>query len=146
MVDDFRTEDQGAPFNMAIATLMGIRDMFNKISAIQADPFLTRDIKQKLIIELTRSIFEQSSPLIKEEVIASKMNEVLELFESNMKKVIKMTAPGVSTITNETRSIYNPSLEIKTFNLRMWVLRELKKEGYVMPPKKNAARAVGDMS
>ena len=144
MVDDYAVQESAAPFNMAISTLMGIRELFSKIGSIQADPLLSREVKQKLIIELTRSIFEQSSPLLKETVVEKYDSVMLQLFDSNVKRIVRMES-GQQKITNDFRSVYSPELEYLSYKLRRDVLRELQKEKYIMPPRKDLSRAVGDM-
>jgi hypothetical protein len=146
MVDDYQSQESAAPFNMAIATLMRISDLFSRITGIQSDFLMSRETKQRLMIDLTRSIFEQSQCLLKVKVAESYLPVFYSLFESNIKQVRKISAPGMVTMTNETRSVYSDELEKTSSKLRMDVLRELKIEGFIMPPRRDLSRAVGDMN
>jgi hypothetical protein len=146
MVDDYQSQESAAPFNMAIATLMRISDLFSRITGIQADFLMSRETKQRLIVDLTRSIFEQSSCLLKVKTAEMYHPVFYSLFESNIKQVRKISAPGVVAMTNETRSVYSDELEKTSSKLRMDVLRELELRGYIMPPRRDLSRAVGDMN
>ena len=139
--EEFKLQDDAAPFNMALATLEAIRSILSDIKRVNADPFMNDELKQKLKIGLVKSLYRDSAPLLDEKIV-KQFQPILRL--KPMEKDIINNENGVSIKTHKKKLIYSEELEfeldINIVNIQM----ELKKERYYMPPKKDKGSAVGD--
>jgi len=141
MGDEFNVQQSSAPFNMAISTLESIRDTLMKIRDVSCEPLLSQEHRQLMKVQLTRQLFLLSSPLLSEEVV-KKYRERFDNIKLIKKKILK-TYSGNLTKTNEQKIIYSEELDIECDAFSLDIQRELQKEKYFMPPKRDMGSAVG---
>lgn len=129
MADEYGMMESGAPFNMAIATLMSLRNTLDKIRDIEARIEFPPEERQRIKIELVKRFFVDSSPLIYDPVVLKKFMYVLEL---KSKEVIKVDGGSGKA---KKRIVYdfelNKNMDVALLNLQI----ELQKKKYYMPPK-----------
>lgn len=123
------TQQEGTgAFNMAIATLMRIDKVLQQIRDLVFAPY-GLPTKQSIKIELTKSLFQLSSPLLKEDIVKN-YNWILEL------KPIEASVGRHGRATGEKKAIFNYDLELKLNKAIVDIQRELQKEGdYLMAGK-----------
>ncbi len=136
MAEEFKAMETKAPFNMALSTLESLRRVLDEIAIIEKDPLLSDATKQNLKIRLTKRFYVNSSPLLKEDVV-KKFKDILKIKAPEF----ILTEKGVAT--GNTRTRYDFELDIKLDQHLIDIQRELQKEKYLMPPKKDLGRAVG---
>lgn len=129
MIKDERT---GAPFNMAISTLLSLREILDRISKVYSNSDLSIEEKQMIIINLTKELFNLATPLLKQEFVEENQNKIAELKPKEVQVVKKYggNSSGKSIV-------YDPTLDKELFLLRIKIQRELQKDGYFMPPKED---------
>lgn len=119
----------GAPFNMAIATLMAIRDILDQIKQVTITNELSSGEAQQIKHKLVSQLFVQSIPLLKD--------EQKEPIKRMIKKVKLTSIPKL----NEYRKVigyvvvYNPEIEEELDNITIKIQEDLQSQGYFMPPK-----------
>lgn len=130
--DNKGSEGLSAPFNMAISTLMRIDEILKSITKVSSDPFMPTNVKQSMKVNLVKQLFNQSSPLLKEEVVKVYEKQIQDLKPYEADLVI-----GRSGIVKkkEKRLLFSPELERELDKLCLEIQRELQKEKYFMPPK-----------
>jgi len=137
----YSSEDK-APFNMAIDTLRRIGGILDEIHKVACDGILSPEQKQNILVPLVQHFFFQASPLLKEEVVTQYQTQVLSL--KSIQVAMAMTRCGI-TKKKEVKLLYDPELDLKMNILLLNIQRELQKEKYFMPPKKDLSRAVTEM-
>jgi len=141
MIEEFTQQETKAPFNMALNTLERLGYILSQIRAVSIDPNLPDSTKQKMKVSLVRQFFVQSSPLLDEKVVEKYQNDFLTLKPKTQKVAVRNG--GSVKITDVERVVFDRDLEDKLDLLLLSIQRELQKEKYFMPPKKDVGRAVG---
>lgn len=139
-MEEFKSQESSAPFNMALATLEALRRILSHIEQVYADPLLPDELKQKIKINLLKRFYVDSSPLLRNEIV-EKYKEVLSI----VPKQIEIISNG-KIVPNKTKLIYDDKLEEKLDTFLVNIQRELQKENYFMPPRKNLGEVVGSFS
>lgn len=140
MPEEFKMQEEGAPFNMALATLEALRAILYEINRIYINPHYPDEVKQKLKIDMVKRFYVDSSPLLKEDVV-NKYKDILDLKPAQ--KEVMSDEHGELSITNNSRLAFTWELETKLDNYLISLQVELQKEKYFMPPKKDLGRSVG---
>lgn len=140
VIEEFRSQETAAPFNMAIATLYSLRDILTKITTIYGDPLLPDEVKQKLKLDMVKRFYIDSSPLLKPEIV-EKFKEILQL--KPIYANLLSNATGNMIKSKKKRLIYDINLEIELDTHLINLQMELQKEKYYMPPKTDLGSAVG---
>lgn len=135
-MEEFKSQETKAPFNMAISTLEALRSILSDIKRVYEDPYWSDAMKQKLKVHLVRRFYVDSSPLLNPEVV-KKYKNILNLQPKEV-RIIRN-----NKLTNDLRVIFDWSLEIKLDNYLLEIQRELQKEKYFMPPREDLGTAVG---
>lgn len=135
MTDEFNLMESKAPFNMALNTLERLGGILTKIREISSEPFLNPAIKQEMKVSLTKQFFLQSSPLLSPEVVSTFEQQFLDFKPKELPIILKSSAGQVRT--NDMKVIFDWELERKLDKFLLDVQRELQKEKYFMPPKKD---------
>lgn len=141
MPDEFNLQETKAPFNMAISTLQRLDGILVEIRKVSADIFLPPSIKQATKVILVKEFFIQASPLLSTEIVSRYESEVLALKPKAL-QIIKMVS-GHNQRTNDTKEVYDGEIELKLDKILIQIQRELQKEKYFMPPKKDLGSTVG---
>ncbi len=137
--EEFKLQDDAAPFNMALATLEALRSVLSDIKRVNADPFYPDELKQKLKVGLVKSFYRDSAPLLEQKVV-DKFQSILKL--KPKEKIIIINEGGSSQKTNKKKLIYSEDLELELDNYIIDIQMELQKKKYYMPPKMDKGSAV----
>ena len=138
-MEDYQ-QDTKAPFNMAIATLMSLRETLDAIRNIEARIDYPAEERQRIKIELVKRFYVDSSPLIFDEKTLEKYKEILEL------EPIEFICVNHSN-QKQTRKIkYSFELNKTLDNYLLQLQVELQKRKYYMPPRDDMGSIVGKMS
>jgi len=140
MGEEFSYQESKAPFNMAIATLMSLRNTLDHIRDVEGKIEFPASERQRIKIELVKRFYVDSSPLINNaEVIESYMPilklrpiEVVGINRSNQKETHKIV---YSYELNQLLDEYLLKLQV-----------QLQKNKYFMPPSDDMGSMVGKMS
>lgn len=138
MREEFKAQETSAPFNMAIATLEALRKILAHIESVYADPFLPDEVKQKIKINLVKRFYVDSSPLLEEKIV-DKFKDILSL----KPKTLPILSNDGTSNPHKRKLIYDEKLEEQLDGHLVSIQRELQKERYFMPPKKDPGMAVG---
>lgn len=139
--EEFSVQETKAPFNMAISTLERISGLLFKIREVSIDIMLRPEQKQEMKVQLTRQFFLQASPLLPESVVEKYIDRFNKL-KVNSKTIIK-TSGSSSFKTNDRKIIFDEDLDVELDLFSLAIQRELQKEKYFMPPKKDMGSTVG---
>ena len=137
--EEFNLQDEAVPFNMALATLEAIRSNLSDIKRVNADPFMTDELKQKIKVGLVISLYRDSAPLLESDIV-EKFKDILKL--KAIEKDIINNESGSSIQTHKKKIIYSKELEEKLDNHIINIQMELQKKKYYMPPKMDKGSAV----
>ena len=139
MEGDKTFSDTKAPFNMAISTLESLRSLLDEISKIERTPtFLMSDAeKQNIKIRLVKRFYTNSSPLLAETVV-DKYKEILDIKSPQY----LMTNNKIPTGNKQIR--FDFELDSKLDQYLINIQRELQRERYFMPPKRDRGKAVAE--
>jgi len=131
MADEYAMMETGAPFNMAIATLMSLRNTLDKIRDIEGRIDFTPEERQRIKIELVKRFYVDSAPLIENEKILKEFDYVLDLYPK--------TVIAVNSTNQKTRKkiVYDFELNKKLDVSLLKIQLELQKLKYYMPPKQD---------
>ena len=132
------TSESKAPFNMAINTLERLGEILSRIRRLDEDPFFSRDTKQAIKTSLVIDFYVQSSPLLKDTIV--KDNKDILNLKPNSRQVIN----SIGRKTNRQKEVFDWDLEKKLNEYLIKIEKELQKEGYFMPPKKDKGRAAAE--
>ncbi len=140
MSEEYNAQESKAPFNMAIATLMSLRQTLDHIRNIEARIDFSPEERQRIKIELVKRFYVDSSPLIMDDTIVKRYAYVLELKPITFICIDKQSQKQRKRI----RYCYdlNVKLDIALLNLQV----ELQKKKYYMPPKDDMGTIGGKMS
>lgn len=142
MVEEVSTIESKAPFNMALNTLERLGYILSEIRRVSSEPLFDKALKQSMKVQLTKQFFIQASPLLPEEVALKYSSEIISL-RPNEQAIVKKTGMEVRA-TNEIRKVFDWALEDLLDSLLIKIQRELQKEKYFMPPKRDKGRAVAE--
>ena len=129
MVEEGYMQESKAPFNMAIATLMSLRNTLDRIRDIEGRIDFPPEERQRIKVELVKRFYVDSSPLIFEDTLLKKYSYILDL-EPN-----KVICVNNSTHKKTNRIKYSPELNKKLDASLLALQVELQKKKYYMPPK-----------
>ena len=133
-------QESKAPFNMAIATLMSLRQTLDRIRDIEGRIDYPSEERQRIKIELVKRFYVDSSPLIFETEIIKKFKFILKLKPNYVICINKSS----NKRTKRVKYSYelNEKLDECLLNLQV----ELQNKKYFMPPKEDLGSAVGRMN
>jgi len=133
-------QESKAPFNMAIATLMSLRQTLDRIRDIEGRIDYPSEERQRIKIELVKRFYVDSSPLIFETEIIKKFKFILKLKPNYVICINKSS----NKRTKRVKYSYelNEKLDECLLNLQV----ELQNKKYFMPPKEDLGQAVGKMN
>lgn len=137
------TDQDKAPFNMALNTLERIGGILTDIHKTAADTMLSPAEKQFIMISHAKNFFSQASPLLNDKEVQSFTKKILLLRPKQ--NTILRTKSGM-VCKEETQLIYDPDLDDKLFEFLIEVQGELQKLKFFMPPRKDLSRAVGSFN
>jgi len=137
VLEEFKLQDNAAPFNMALSTLESLRAILYDIKQIYKDPFIPDEMKQKLKINLVKRFYVDSSPLLPQEVV-DKYKEILNI----VPVMILMVNPWGNG-SQLKRITYDEEMEQRLDDFLIKLQIELQKEKYYMPPRSNKGAVVG---
>lgn len=121
--------DSKAPFNMAIATLMSLRNTLDRIRDIEGRIDFTPEERQRIKIELVKRFYVDSSPLIMDSKILEKYRYVLDL------EPICFICVDRKTNKQSKKIRYSFELNKKLDECLLNLQVELQKKKYYMPPR-----------
>jgi len=140
MGEEFSYQESKAPFNMAIATLMSLRNTLDRIRDIEGRIDYPPEERQRIKIELVKRFYVDSSPLINNEKIINSYKKILEL------QPVQIIGINNSNLKQTKRIIYsyelNQELDLYLLNLQV----QLQKNKYFMPPSDDMSSIVGKMN
>lgn len=131
--------DSKAPFNMAIATLMSLRNTLDKIRDVEGRLDFSPEERQRIKVELVKRFYVDSSPLIFDETIIKKHETILDLKPI---EVICVSKGGKSYKRIQYSYKLNSQLDKCLLDLQL----ELQKKKYFMPPRDDMSTIAGRMS
>ena len=134
------TYEIGAPFNMAIATLMSLRGTLDRIRDIEAKVEFPAEERQRIKIELVKRFYVDSSPLIFDAPVLAKFEHILTL------KPVTITFIDRGTQTRTLKTKYDYELNVTLDTALKDLQIELQKKKYFMPPKDDMGTIGGKMS
>lgn len=140
MAEIYRSQEGSAPFNMALATLERISDVLREYRRVGSDPNIPNEIKQPIRIELVKQLLLNAAPLLKDSVVKQYEDKILDLTPET-KSVIKKNGDNYSH-TNYKQTTYSIEVDKKCNQFVIQISKELQKEKYFMPPKKDLSLAV----
>lgn len=127
---------QGAPFNMAIDSLMRLGEILRDIKVYSSRTDIPLEQRQAIKIGLVRQFFFQAVPLLKgssDEFIKEYEDKVMSL--NPMQRPLYERKMGGSTHFVGYKTVYNPMLENQLDKILMVVQQEMQKQNYFMPAK-----------
>jgi len=132
--------DPKAPFNMAVATLMSLRQTLDAIRNIESKLEYPPDERQRIKIELVKRFFVDSSPLLSD---GQKDNSFIKLFMP-----ILDLQPCRIIKGNKKRAVIKYSFELNKVldNYLLQIQIELQRKKYYMPPRDDMGSMVGRMN
>ena len=126
-------EDNKAPFNFAIASLMRVHEILRDIKNISLNKEkLPNGIMQKKKLKLTRDLCVQCSPLIKNKEVRNELWDELKETKMVLKKVTQTMTPYIMPI-------FKQETEDQLDEIIMKIEDELQTSGYFMPDKSEGA-------
>lgn len=143
MAEDIPPSDTKAPFNMALNTLERLGGILTKIQQVTSDFMIPPNIRQTTVVHLTKQFFYQASPLLSETAVAKYEEQCLN-FRPNSRIVIEVAQGGMQKKTERTKELFDWDLQRKLDKFLIDIQRELQKERYFMPPKKDKGRAAAE--
>jgi len=140
MGEEFSYQESKAPFNMAIATLMSLRNTLDRIRDIEGRIDYPAEERQRIKVELVKRFYVDSSPLINSA-------EVIKSFEGILKlRPIQVMSINRSNQKERSKIVYSYELnqELDEYLLKLQV--QLQKNKYFMPPSEDMGSIIGKMS
>jgi len=135
MGDDYGAQESKAPFNMAIATLMSLRQTLDQIRNIEGRIDFPPQERQRIKIELVKVFYVDSSPLIFDSATLEKYEYILDIEPTMFICVDKQTG-------NRTQRIkYSSELNKKLNKCLLKLQVELQKKKFYMPPREDMGSA-----
>jgi len=139
MADEGYMQESKAPFNMAIATLMSLRNTLDRIRDIEGRIDYPPEERQRIKIELVKRFYVDSSPLIFNEPTLKEYAYILDIEPNGIICVNK------STQKKRNKVIYSWELNKKLDECLLGLQVELQKRKYYMPPKEDMGSIGGKM-
>ncbi len=130
--------DSKAPFNMAIATLLSLRNTLDRIRDIEGMIDYPAEERQRIKIELVKRFYVDSSPLIEKETTIKKYEFILDLKPFKYYSVNRM---GNKHLRIKFSYELNKELDTCLRDLQL----ELQKGKYFMPPREDMTMIGGKM-
>jgi len=132
MVETSHKDSNGAPFNMAISTLMRLSEILTDITKLSTMFDFSAETRQGMKVNLIKQFFSQATPLLKPEAVKEFMEQVL-----NLKSVAKPLYIRKGSYANlkGAQVVYSPELEIQLDTIIINLQIKLQEQGYFMPPK-----------
>lgn len=134
------TDQDKAPFNMAINTLERIGGILTDIHKTAADTLLSPAQKQFIMISQVKHFFNQASPLLNPPEVRNFTEDILKL---RAKETITNRTKSGAIVKKEINLIYDSELDDKLFKFLIDVQQELQKLKFFMPPRKDLNSVVG---
>jgi hypothetical protein len=128
MSEDYSQESK-APFNMAIATLMSLRNTLDRIRDIEGRIDFPAEERQRIKIELVKRFYVDSSPLLFDDNILKQYEDILDL------EPIEFICVDRKTGKQTKRIKYSFELNKKLDQCLLALQVELQKKKYYMPPR-----------
>jgi len=128
-------QETKAPFNMAIATLMSLRQTLDGIRNIEGRIDYPPEERQRIKIELVKRFFVDSCPLLFKEDIINQFIDILDIQPAGIIKG-KKRKPIIKYSYELNKILDSHLLKIQV---------ELQKQKYYMPPKDDMGSIVGKM-
>jgi len=122
-------QESKAPFNMAIATLMSLRNTLDRIRDIEGRIDFPPEERQRIKVELVKRFYVDSAPLIMDEKILKEYDYLL-----NLEPVIFICVDN-KTQKQTKRIKYSMELNKKLDKGLLNLQVELQKKKYYMPPR-----------
>lgn len=132
-------QDSKAPFNMAIATLMSLRNTLDKIRDIEARIDYPPEERQRIKIELVKRFYVDSSPLIYDRAILDKYLFILKL------KPILVVCVNKCNNKQKKRVKYSYELNEQMDECLLNLQLEIQKKKFFMPPREDMSSIGGRM-
>jgi hypothetical protein len=139
MSDEY-AQDSKAPFNMAIATLMSLRQTLDRIRDIEGRIDFPPEERQRIKIELVKRFYVDSSPLLFDSKVLEKYNYILDIEPTQFICVDR------GTNKRTLRIKYSFELNKKLDQCLLALQVELQKKKYYMPPREDMASIGSKMS
>lgn len=140
MAEEFAYQESKAPFNMAIATLMSLRNTLDRIRDVEGRIDYPDYERQRIKIELVKRFFVDSSPLINNDEVIKTFMPILSLRP--------MQVIGINIKNDKKRKImiysYELNQELDEHLLKLQV--QLQKNKYFMPPSDDMGSMIAKMS
>jgi len=133
-------QDSKAPFNMAIATLMSLRQTLDAIRNIEGKIDYPPEERQRIKIELVKRFYVDSSPLIFDQTILDKYKTILDI------KPVEFVCVNRNNQKKVRRIKYSFELNKELDECLLKLQVELQKKKYYMPPRDDMGSIVGKMS
>jgi hypothetical protein len=139
-MEEYTAQDSKAPFNMAIATLMSLRQTLDHIRNIEARIDFPPEERQRIKIELVKRFYVDSAPLIMDEKVVNRYEYILDIVPQIYICVDNQTQK------QKQRVRYSFELNKKLDSSLLKLQIEVQKKGYYMPPKDDMGRIGAKMS
>lgn len=143
MVEDIRTDSESsAPFNSAIATLMRLDRILTDIKVVSTTDSLFSGQKQEMLINLTKQLFFQAIPLLKEDFIKENKEKIINL-SPKMRELKEQ--PNLINPFGKHKGVivdFSPEIESELNNLWIDIQQHIASQGYFMPPKNDPRYAL----
>lgn len=133
-------QESSAPFNMAIATLMSLRNTLDRIRDVEGRLDFPPEERQRIKVELVKRFFVDSSPLIMDPKVIDRFRYILKL------KPTKFICVNKSNQKRTTKVKYSYELNEQLDECLLELQVELQKKKYYMPPSDDMGSIVGRMS
>jgi hypothetical protein len=127
------SQESKAPFNMAIATLMSLRNTLDRIRDIEGRIDFPPEERQRIKIELVKRFYVDSSPLLFNSEILKKYDYILDLEPQEFICVDR------TTNKQKRRIKYSFKLNKQLDQCLLYLQVELQKKKYYMPPRDDMA-------
>jgi len=127
MSDDYE-RDSKAPFNMAIATLMSLRNTLDRIRDIEGRIDFPPTERQRIKIELVKRFYVDSSPLLFDSEVLEKYEYILDL-----EPIQFICVERSGKQKKRIKYSFELNKELDQCLLKLQV--ELQKKKYYMPPR-----------
>lgn len=135
MGDDYGAQESKAPFNMAIATLMSLRQTLDQIRNIEGRIDFRPEERQRIKIELVKRFYVDSSPLLFDQTILKKHETILDI------EPIMFICVNNQTGKRTQRIKYSFELNKKLDKCLLALQVELQKKKFYMPPREDMGSA-----
>ena len=134
-MEEFTSIDTKAPFNMAIATLMSLRNTLDEVKTVERKWELPAYERQRIKIELVKRFYVDSAPLIASILHGDK---TIEKFKYILDiEPINLIKKDPSTLKTRKSMSYCSELNKKLDTCLLELQLALGKGNYYMPPRED---------